>query len=183
MPVSNEMNPHPSKLSEPDKVSPRSDALSSEFHVFSLTPNPTNRLPPDFSLSGESTDKLCDASSETTRQGSLFLPQENPESPISSPQISLQGMQPEHYCVDVHHPNTSRSPAVFQYAQSLMASLESQGITLPFQCREGYCGSCRSTLIDGTVTYQKTPMAWLNDNEILPCCCIPTSDITIKLNN
>ncbi|MBE0484216.1 MAG: 2Fe-2S ferredoxin-like protein [Bacterioplanes sp.] len=71
--------------------------------------------------------------------------------------------------------------AIFQHAQTLLDSLESQHIDLHFQCREGYCGSCRVTLVEGDVHYREEPMAWLNEGEILPCCCIPKTDLKIKL--
>ncbi|MCA6062788.1 2Fe-2S ferredoxin-like protein [Thalassolituus marinus] len=69
----------------------------------------------------------------------------------------------------------------FQHAHSLLESLEAQDVDVHYQCREGYCGSCRAQLLEGDVHYNTEPMAWLNDGEILPCCCIPKSHIKIKL--
>jgi ferredoxin len=183
MPASNIKTENSTQLSADDKGSSTSEPLSVTPHVFELTYEKTQSSPPDFSLTSDTVAKPDNDEQNSSIQGTLFLPQEDPETPAKSPQIDLQGMQPKHFSIDIHHPDASQSPAIFQYAPTLLESLESQGITLPFQCRDGYCGSCRTTLINGSVTYQQEPMAWLNDQEILPCCCIPTSDITIKLNN
>ncbi|MCD8520960.1 MAG: class I ribonucleotide reductase maintenance protein YfaE [Saccharospirillaceae bacterium] len=69
----------------------------------------------------------------------------------------------------------------FRHAASLLESLEAQDVAVHYQCREGYCGSCRVQLLEGNVHYAEEPMAWLNEGDILPCCCIPKSDIKIKL--
>jgi ferredoxin len=64
---------------------------------------------------------------------------------------------------------------------SLLSHLEQQNIDVHYHCREGYCGACRTKLISGDVEYTTDPLAFIDDDEILPCCCKPTSDIQIKL--
>ena len=66
-------------------------------------------------------------------------------------------------------------------SQTLLAQLEAHNIQLPTQCRNGYCGSCRVTMVSGQVEYQQEPLACLNQNEILPCCCQAKSDLVIEL--
>nr|WP_221799445.1 class I ribonucleotide reductase maintenance protein YfaE [Oceanobacter mangrovi] len=73
--------------------------------------------------------------------------------------------------------------ARFQYANNLLESLEAQNIDVHFQCREGYCGSCRARLLSGEVHYTSEPMAWINDDEVLLCCCIPRGPIQLELLN
>ncbi|EPV4597480.1 ferredoxin-like diferric-tyrosyl radical cofactor maintenance protein YfaE, partial [Shigella sonnei] len=34
---------------------------------------------------------------------------------------------------------------------SLLAALESHNVAVEYQCREGYCGSCRTRLVAGQV--------------------------------
>ncbi|MGS2720278.1 class I ribonucleotide reductase maintenance protein YfaE [Paraglaciecola aestuariivivens] len=65
--------------------------------------------------------------------------------------------------------------------QSLLETLEQHNVEIQYHCREGYCGACRSTLISGEVTYTTDPLAFIDDDEILPCCCVPNQDIEIKL--
>lgn len=64
---------------------------------------------------------------------------------------------------------------------SLLRCLESNKIDAAYQCREGYCGACRATLISGEVNYNEEPLAFVRDGEILLCCCKPNGDISIKL--
>ncbi|TKB50381.1 2Fe-2S iron-sulfur cluster binding domain-containing protein [Ferrimonas sediminicola] len=45
------------------------------------------------------------------------------------------------------------------------------------ECRSGYCGACKTRLLDGRVRYLSTPMALVRGDEILPCCCVPETDL------
>jgi len=48
-----------------------------------------------------------------------------------------------------------------------------------YHCREGFCGACRVRKIIGTVDYTLDPLAFIDDDEILPCCSTPKTDIEI----
>lgn len=63
----------------------------------------------------------------------------------------------------------------------LLDKLEKNGITHEYQCRSGYCGSCRVKLKKGKVSYKELPLAFLNQNEILLCCCQLEDDLEIEL--
>jgi len=63
---------------------------------------------------------------------------------------------------------------------TILDNLEAKNIKSPYQCREGYCGACCVKLICGQVEYIEEPMAFCDDDEILPCVCKAISDITIK---
>lgn len=64
---------------------------------------------------------------------------------------------------------------------SLIKILESENIYVENQCREGFCGICRTKIIQGKVFYTKKPIAFINKNEILPCCCRLKKSIVIDL--
>ncbi len=64
---------------------------------------------------------------------------------------------------------------------SLLQTLEVHQLDVEYQCREGYCGSCRVKLCKGKVCYANTPLAFIQQGEILPCCCLPVGDIEIEL--
>ncbi|MFT6284162.1 MAG: ferredoxin [Arenicella sp.] len=64
---------------------------------------------------------------------------------------------------------------------TLLETIEQHEIEIQYHCREGYCGACRSKLICGKVEYTTDPLAFIDDDEILPCCCIPISNIEIEL--
>ncbi|WP_371378901.1 class I ribonucleotide reductase maintenance protein YfaE [Thalassotalea aquiviva] len=60
--------------------------------------------------------------------------------------------------------------------------LEANQVEVHYHCRDGFCGACRAVLNAGEVTYHKgEPLAFIRDNEILPCYCIPKSDIDITI--
>lgn len=64
---------------------------------------------------------------------------------------------------------------------SLLSTLEAHQQVVEFQCREGYCGSCRTRLLKGEVRYLVSPLAFVQPGEILPCCCQAQGDIEIDL--
>jgi len=139
---------------------------------FNLDGTPENN--PAFDLEP---DEISEAE-QIPVQESLILPEEDPEHPEPTPQIDLDGMaKPVHAVQIVDGPELQ-----FQHAHSLLESLESQDVQIHYQCREGYCGSCRTRLLEGEVHYTEEPLAWVNDDEILPCCCIPKTAIKIELD-
>jgi ferredoxin len=62
---------------------------------------------------------------------------------------------------------------------SLLNCLESHKVNVAYQCREGYCGACRATLLSGHVNYNEEPLAFVREGEILLCCCKPNGNISI----
>jgi ferredoxin len=64
--------------------------------------------------------------------------------------------------------------------ESVLETLERQNIEVNYNCREGFCGVCRTKLLSGSVDYRIEPLAFIDDDEILSCCTVPTSDISIK---
>ena len=64
---------------------------------------------------------------------------------------------------------------------SLLAALESHNVAVEYQCREGYCGSCRTRLVAGQVDWIAEPLAFIQPGEILPCCCRAKGDIEIEM--
>lgn len=66
--------------------------------------------------------------------------------------------------------------------KNLLNCLERNGIEAHYHCRDGFCGACRVTLKQGQVLYPNgEPLAFVGENEILTCCCIPTTNIDINL--
>jgi len=94
---------------------------------------------------------------------------------------------------DAHSP-TTKTPTPDQYIitieqhkipfepadKTLLNSLEKNNVDMHYHCRDGFCGACRVTLTSGQVEYPNgEPLAFVGDNEILTCCCIPVSDISL----
>lgn len=84
------------------------------------------------------------------------------------------------------HPQIKVNELVIDYTdtkKSLLDCLESANVEVHYHCRDGFCGACRVTLVDGDINYPLgEPLAYVGDNEILPCCCIPVTDITLLID-
>lgn len=63
----------------------------------------------------------------------------------------------------------------------LLDVLELHDVQVEYQCRSGYCGACRLKLVKGEVAYRQQPLAFINAGEILPCCCMPLTDIELEM--
>tara|TARA_B100000809_G_C15135760_1_gene530491 strand:- start:1889 stop:2365 length:477 start_codon:yes stop_codon:yes gene_type:complete len=130
---------------------------------------------PDFQLEPDATPTALPKT-----QTELQLPLVNPEQPEPAPQYEFDGMAKPVFTINIATDTLEPQQVHFRSAKNLLESLEAQNIQVPYQCREGYCGACRCKKISGHVTYIKEPMAWINDDEILPCVSIPTSDLKLK---
>lgn len=69
----------------------------------------------------------------------------------------------------------------FDNQTSLLNFLEQHQIHHEYQCRSGYCGSCRVKIKKGKVSYAEEPLAFIQPDEILLCYCRVESDLEIEL--
>lgn len=58
-------------------------------------------------------------------------------------------------------------------AGSLLELAEARGLSPAYSCRAGHCGSCKTKLLQGEVTYPTPPSAQVADDEVLICCARP----------
>lgn len=66
--------------------------------------------------------------------------------------------------------------------KTLLNCLEKNDVEVHYHCRDGFCGACRVKLVQGKITYPNgDPLAFVGEGEILPCCCIPVSDIRLEI--
>jgi uncharacterized protein len=78
------------------------------------------------------------------------------------------------------HFQQSNSTAKFEASQSnLLGCAAKNHINLESGCRTGACGSCAIRLLKGRVRYTRDPQFQLKSNEILPCVCVPESDLVV----
>lgn len=68
-----------------------------------------------------------------------------------------------------------------QDGETVLEALERAGYEANYNCREGFCGVCRTKLLAGSVEYKVDPLAFIDEDEILSCCTTPSSDIKIKV--
>lgn len=91
----------------------------------------------------------------------------------------------ESTCFETSSPKSiviEKKRIVLKEGETVLEALERADVDVNYNCREGFCGVCRTKLITGTVEYHIEPLAFIDDDEILSCCTRPTSDITIKVD-
>ena len=69
--------------------------------------------------------------------------------------------------------------------ESVLDAALRQGVTLPYGCRNGTCGSCKGKVVAGQVEYGDSPPVALSDEEraqgmALFCQARPLGDVTIE---
>lgn len=64
---------------------------------------------------------------------------------------------------------------------SLLELAEASGLTPPYSCRAGSCGSCRARVVEGAVTYPQAPAAPLGPGEALLCVGTPAASCGDRL--
>jgi len=59
---------------------------------------------------------------------------------------------------------------------TLLDLIESEGLDLPSDCRQGTCGTCVARLVSGYVHYTRTPTAVTSRGEVLTCSTVPKAE-------
>ncbi|PIE46372.1 MAG: hypothetical protein CSA44_00155 [Gammaproteobacteria bacterium] len=77
---------------------------------------------------------------------------------------------------------TNNSSFVLADGENLLDALLNSGHEVAYQCRAGYCGSCRTKVHHGAVDYDEVPLAHLNTDEILPCCCRVSESLKLAVD-
>jgi CDP-4-dehydro-6-deoxyglucose reductase len=72
--------------------------------------------------------------------------------------------------------------------EPILAAAIRQGIALPYGCRDGACGSCKSKLIEGRVIHGAHQLKALSHEEeaagyVLTCCATPQTDCVLEARN
>jgi ferredoxin-NADP reductase/predicted pyridoxine 5'-phosphate oxidase superfamily flavin-nucleotide-binding protein len=66
-------------------------------------------------------------------------------------------------------------------AGTLLELAEANGLSPEFNCRGGTCGTCRTRIVQGAVSYESEPAFHVADDEALICCAMPAADDGGKL--
>ncbi len=69
--------------------------------------------------------------------------------------------------------------------EAILPAAIRQGIGLPYGCRDGACGSCKSRLVEGRVVHRThqlkaLPLAEEQAGFILTCCAVPQTDCVVE---
>ncbi|MFM1561897.1 MAG: 2Fe-2S iron-sulfur cluster-binding protein [Roseibacillus sp.] len=74
---------------------------------------------------------------------------------------------------------SGKSLQVSGAATSLLDLATTEGITIPFGCCTGGCGTCKTAIISGKVEYECTPKIHVESGSCLPCVCLPNGDLVL----
>lgn len=83
---------------------------------------------------------------------------------------------PATQAVAVRFAKSGRDAAWRPESGSLLELAEACGIDAESNCRGGTCGTCRTRIVKGAVTYDKQPAFEAGENEALICCAMPSAD-------
>ncbi len=67
--------------------------------------------------------------------------------------------------------------------QTVLEAAEAAGLPLPFSCRQGVCGTCRTKLVSGSVDMKHAGgirQRQIDQGYILVCCSRPVTDLVIE---
>ena len=107
--------------------------------------------------------------------GEYHNPQRNEDYPIAGT---------EKFKITVHIADEVKSIEA-SANDTILCSLEKNGIAAPARCRSGICGWCHSRLISGNVYVPKSVdgrrLADFKFGYIHPCCTFPVSDVEIDV--
>lgn len=83
-------------------------------------------------------------------------------------------------------PATTSKPVLFMESSkearwepgsgTLLELAEARGLQPEFSCRAGTCGSCKTRVLQGAVSYLTPPTAPVAEDEALICCAVPAAD-------
>jgi ferredoxin-NADP reductase len=65
---------------------------------------------------------------------------------------------------------------------TLLELAEARGLSPAFSCRSGSCGACKTTILEGSVTYPTKPSFPVQEGEALICSAVPAEDTGQKLH-
>lgn len=81
---------------------------------------------------------------------------------------------------NVHFKITGTTAQFEKTHPSLLGCADKNQVMMESGCRTGACGSCVVRLLTGKVRYTREPQFPTKQNEILPCVCVPDSDLVVE---
>ena len=76
----------------------------------------------------------------------------------------------------------SQTRSVWSRCDSPLLELaEDAGVSIPFGCRAGSCGTCVTKVVSGGVSYLHEPGAPLAPGEVLPCVAVPEAELVLDV--
>lgn len=82
--------------------------------------------------------------------------------------------------IKIHFTKSNRSLAWDHHYNNILEFAESNGISMESGCMFGECGACSINIDKGSIEYNYQTAVKAEKGNILPCSCIPASDINIR---
>ena len=76
---------------------------------------------------------------------------------------------------------SGRSAPWVDGAESLLSFAESHGLAPEFSCRAGVCGTCKTGLVEGEVSYFEDPLDDPGAGQVLICCARPKGNVVLDI--
>ncbi|MEO7400417.1 MAG: 2Fe-2S iron-sulfur cluster-binding protein [Polaromonas sp.] len=76
---------------------------------------------------------------------------------------------------------SGRSASWVEGAESLLSFAESHGLAPEFSCRAGVCGTCKTGLVEGEISYFEEPLDDPGAGQVLICCARPKGNLVLDL--
>lgn len=76
---------------------------------------------------------------------------------------------------------SGRSAPWVDGAESLLLFAERHGLAPEFSCRAGVCGTCKTGLVEGEVSYFEEPLDEPSAGQVLICCARPKGSVVLDL--
>jgi len=94
-----------------------------------------------------------------------------PDSDVSAAMVAQVSKEP----VAVSFASANNSATWEPGKGTLLDLAEEAGLSPPFSCRMGSCGSCKTKVLSGKVVYHEQPNFPLEEGEALICCAVPAA--------
>ncbi|MBO9123689.1 MULTISPECIES: 2Fe-2S iron-sulfur cluster-binding protein [unclassified Rhizobium] len=97
---------------------------------------------------------------------------------VSAEAASVQARAAADVSVPVYFTQSAKEARWAPEGGTLLELAEARGLQPEFSCRLGNCGSCRTKVLAGAVSYVREPTAEVAEDEALICCAVPAKGET-----
>lgn len=101
--------------------------------------------------------------------------------PVAAPAPQAAGAPAANGAITVTFRKSGRSANWTDGAESLLSFAESHGLAPEFSCRAGVCGTCKTGLVEGEVSYFEDPLDDPGAGQVLICCARPKGNLVLDL--
>jgi len=70
---------------------------------------------------------------------------------------------------------------IYQPESTVLEALEKNSVEINSMCRDGFCGCCRTKLLEGEIEYFSDPLGCVSKGEILPCICKAKTPLVLEI--